>query len=85
MYLRNARWMNGQHLRSLPLAELTELIGKRWKSCGILTKPEGLFVEVSFIWLATFPILYTELTILLIVFEGQNMCSLYLTIHVEVL
>lgn len=39
------RWMNGQHLRYLPLTELTEFIGQRWKSCGILKQPEGLFVE----------------------------------------
>ncbi|KAK9286638.1 hypothetical protein L1049_015038 [Liquidambar formosana] len=39
------RWMNGQHLRSLPSEELTKLIGGRWKSTGILTGSEGLFIE----------------------------------------
>ncbi|XP_059664786.1 glutamate--tRNA ligase, chloroplastic/mitochondrial isoform X2 [Cornus florida] len=39
------RWMNGQHLRSLPSEELTKLIGERWKSTGILTESEGQFVE----------------------------------------
>ncbi|KAL7207122.1 hypothetical protein ACSBR2_019753 [Camellia fascicularis] len=39
------RWMNGQHLRSLPSEELTKLIGEHWKSTGILTESEGLFVE----------------------------------------
>ncbi|CAK9140173.1 unnamed protein product [Ilex paraguariensis] len=39
------RWMNGQHLRSLPSEELAQLIGERWKSIGILTESEGLFVE----------------------------------------
>ncbi|KAA8535909.1 hypothetical protein F0562_028387 [Nyssa sinensis] len=39
------RWMNGQHLRSLPSEELTKLIGEHWKSTGILTESEGLFIE----------------------------------------
>lgn len=39
------RWMNGQHLRSLSPEELTKLIGQRWKSTGILTESEGMFVE----------------------------------------
>lgn len=39
------RWMNGQHLRSLPSEKLNKLIGDRWKSTGILTVSEGLFVE----------------------------------------
>ncbi|KAM7471005.1 hypothetical protein LguiA_009188 [Lonicera macranthoides] len=39
------RWMNGQHLRSLPSEELTKLLGERWKSTGILTESEGLFIE----------------------------------------
>lgn len=40
--------MNGQHLRSLPPAELTKLIGERWKSAGLLKESEGPFVEVRF-------------------------------------
>lgn len=39
------RWVNGQHLRSLPSEELTKLIGERWKGNGILNEAEGLFVE----------------------------------------
>ncbi|CAL5377893.1 unnamed protein product [Camellia sinensis] len=39
------RWMNGQHLRSLPSEELTKLIGEHWKRTGILTESEGLFIE----------------------------------------
>lgn len=39
------RWMNGQHLRSLPSEELTKLIGERWKNTGILTQSDGPFVE----------------------------------------
>lgn len=38
--------MNGLHLRSLPTAELVELIGEHWKSIGILTESEGLIVQV---------------------------------------
>ncbi|KAM7260350.1 hypothetical protein ACFE04_016091 [Oxalis oulophora] len=39
------RWMNGQHLRDLPSEKLTNLIGGRWKSTGMLTVSEGPFVE----------------------------------------
>ncbi|MFX6572309.1 hypothetical protein ABTG52_04840, partial [Acinetobacter baumannii] len=39
------RWMNGQHLRSLPSEQLNKLVGDRWKSTGILTESEGPFVE----------------------------------------
>ncbi|KAL3655617.1 Glutamate--tRNA ligase, chloroplastic/mitochondrial [Castilleja foliolosa] len=39
------RWMNGQHLRSLPSEELIKLIGERWKITGILTESSGSFVE----------------------------------------
>ncbi|KAK4437543.1 Glutamate--tRNA ligase, chloroplastic/mitochondrial [Sesamum alatum] len=39
------RWMNGQHLRSLPSEELTKLIGERWKSTGMVTESEGSFIE----------------------------------------
>ncbi|KAK9102287.1 hypothetical protein Sjap_019541 [Stephania japonica] len=43
--LTKLRWMNGQHLRSLPLEELIELLGDRWKTVGILTQAEGAFVQ----------------------------------------
>ncbi|GAB4852995.1 hypothetical protein Ancab_017184 [Ancistrocladus abbreviatus] len=39
------RWMNGQHLRSLPSDVLNKLIGDCWKSTGILIESEGQFVE----------------------------------------
>lgn len=45
-YSYELRWMNGQHLRSLPSEQLTKLIGERWKSTGILTVSDGPFVEV---------------------------------------
>ncbi|KAI8557394.1 hypothetical protein RHMOL_Rhmol04G0007600 [Rhododendron molle] len=41
----NLRWMNGQHLRSFSSEQLTKLIGQHWKSTGILTESEGMFVE----------------------------------------
>ncbi|XP_011088729.1 glutamate--tRNA ligase, chloroplastic/mitochondrial [Sesamum indicum] len=39
------RWMNGQHLRSLPSEELTKLIGERWKSTGMVMESEGSFIQ----------------------------------------
>ncbi|KAG8502068.1 hypothetical protein CXB51_002073 [Gossypium anomalum] len=39
------RWMNGQHLRAIPFEELSQLIGERWKSTGLLTESEGPFVD----------------------------------------
>ncbi|XP_043715909.1 glutamate--tRNA ligase, chloroplastic/mitochondrial [Telopea speciosissima] len=39
------RWMNGQHLRALPSEELMKLLGEHWKSTGILTESEGLFIR----------------------------------------
>ncbi|KAL8129551.1 hypothetical protein V2J09_018706 [Rumex salicifolius] len=39
------RWMNGQHLRSLPSDKLTKLIGEHWKSISMLNDSEGQFVE----------------------------------------
>lgn len=46
------RWMNGQHLKALPLDKLVKLIGERWKNTGILVDSEGSFVEVRLIsWL----------------------------------
>ncbi|PPS19161.1 hypothetical protein GOBAR_AA01471 [Gossypium barbadense] len=38
-------WMNGQHLRAIPFEELSQLIGERWKSTGLLTESEGPFVD----------------------------------------
>ncbi|XP_051125591.1 glutamate--tRNA ligase, chloroplastic/mitochondrial [Andrographis paniculata] len=39
------RWMNGQYLRSLPPENLTEMIGNRWKSTGVVTESGGSFIE----------------------------------------
>uniref|UniRef100_A0A6V7QWI7 Glutamate--tRNA ligase, chloroplastic/mitochondrial n=1 Tax=Ananas comosus var. bracteatus TaxID=296719 RepID=A0A6V7QWI7_ANACO len=39
------RWMNGQHLRSLPLDELIKILGDQWKRTGILLEAEGSFVK----------------------------------------
>lgn len=39
--------MNGQYLKLLPSEEFKRAIGQHWKSCGILTEAEGLFVEVE--------------------------------------
>lgn len=39
------RWMNGQHLRSLPLEELVKIIGSCWKETGILTQSRGSFIQ----------------------------------------
>ncbi|KAK4747710.1 hypothetical protein SAY87_014296 [Trapa incisa] len=39
------RWMNGQHLRTVPSEELTRLIGDRWKTMGILKESEGPLVD----------------------------------------
>lgn len=43
------RWMNGQHLRSLPSEELIQIIGSRWKDAGILTESGGNFIQVGFV------------------------------------
>ncbi|NP_001312310.1 glutamate--tRNA ligase, chloroplastic/mitochondrial [Nicotiana tabacum] len=39
------RWMNGQHLRSLPSEELNRIIGERWKDAGIATESQGIFIQ----------------------------------------
>lgn len=39
------RWMNGQHLRSLPSEELNQVIGERWKNAGIVTESQGVFIQ----------------------------------------
>ncbi|KAG9149892.1 hypothetical protein Leryth_020255 [Lithospermum erythrorhizon] len=43
------RWMNGQHLRSLPQEELNKLLGGCWQNAGLLKESDGLFVEVKFL------------------------------------
>lgn len=43
----NFRWMNGQHLRSLPSVELNQIIGERWKDAGIVTESQGVFIQVD--------------------------------------
>lgn len=43
----NFRWMNGQHLRSLPSEELNQIIGERWKDADIVTESQGVFVQVE--------------------------------------
>lgn len=54
----NARWMNGQYLRSLPPEELTKLVGERWKSTGMVTGSGGSFIEVSISLLSYFMLLW---------------------------
>ncbi|XP_075088556.1 glutamate--tRNA ligase, chloroplastic/mitochondrial-like [Nicotiana tabacum] len=39
------RWMNGQHLRSIPSEELNRIIGERWKDAGITTESQGIFIQ----------------------------------------
>ncbi|KAH0733519.1 hypothetical protein KY290_004367 [Solanum tuberosum] len=39
------RWMNGQHLRSLPSEELNQIIGERWKDADIVTESQGVFIQ----------------------------------------
>ncbi|CAL9768169.1 unnamed protein product [Musa acuminata subsp. burmannicoides] len=39
------RWMNGQHLRSLPPEELLKIFGDRWKCTGVLLESEGIFIK----------------------------------------
>ncbi|PKU69157.1 Glutamate--tRNA ligase, chloroplastic/mitochondrial [Dendrobium catenatum] len=39
------RWMNGQHLRALPSEELSQILGERWKSMGLLVDSGGMFVK----------------------------------------
>lgn len=51
-YFLLIRWMNGQHLRSLPLGELIKIFGDQWKRTGILLEAEGSFVKVFHIYIA---------------------------------
>ncbi|KAH7437544.1 hypothetical protein KP509_05G077500 [Ceratopteris richardii] len=39
------RWINGQHLRSLPETELIQMCGEFWEKSGLLSSREGSFVE----------------------------------------
>lgn len=39
------RWINGQHLRSLPNKELIQMCGEFWNKAGLLAECEGPFVE----------------------------------------
>ncbi|CAA6672304.1 unnamed protein product [Spirodela intermedia] len=39
------RWMNGQHLRSLPADNLVNILGQQWKTAGTLLESEGMLVE----------------------------------------
>ncbi|KAI5064195.1 hypothetical protein GOP47_0020865 [Adiantum capillus-veneris] len=39
------RWINGQHLRSLPEKALTQMCGEFWEKASLLTVHEGPFVE----------------------------------------
>ncbi|KAK9051866.1 hypothetical protein SSX86_028495 [Deinandra increscens subsp. villosa] len=42
------RWMNGQHLKALPVDELIKTVGEQWRSAGILNESEGLFIEDAY-------------------------------------
>nr|XP_043612692.1 glutamate--tRNA ligase, chloroplastic/mitochondrial [Erigeron canadensis] len=42
------RWMNGQHLKALPMEELIKTVGTQWRSAGILNESEGPFIEDAF-------------------------------------
>eukprot|EP00250_Pteridium_aquilinum_P019075 c24280_g3_i1 orf=227-2053(-) len=39
------RWVNGQHLKSLPDKELIQMCGEFWEKAGLLAVCEGSFVE----------------------------------------
>lgn len=40
-------WMNGQHLRALPLEELTKMLGARWVEADLLSRADSPFVAAS--------------------------------------
>lgn len=42
------RWMNGLHLKALPMQELIKTVGDQWKSSGILKESEGIFIEDAY-------------------------------------
>ncbi|KAL4572767.1 hypothetical protein LXL04_019550 [Taraxacum kok-saghyz] len=42
------RWMNGLHLKALPMEDIIKTVGDQWKSSGILKESEGLFIEDAY-------------------------------------
>ncbi|CAH1433463.1 unnamed protein product [Lactuca virosa] len=42
------RWMNGLHLKALPMEELIKTVGDQWKNSGILKESEGIFIEDAY-------------------------------------
>jgi hypothetical protein len=48
--VEGSRWMNGQHLRSLPTEELASMLGNQWVKAGILSEYQEAFVNVSVIF-----------------------------------
>lgn len=40
-------WMNGQHLRALPEAEVEAMVGERWAESGLLARPASPFVSAA--------------------------------------
>ncbi|CAM6111056.1 unnamed protein product [Calypogeia fissa] len=37
-------WMNGQHLRALPVDDMSKMLGEQWAKSGIISTAEGRFV-----------------------------------------
>ncbi|KAF3659010.1 Glutamate--tRNA ligase, chloroplastic/mitochondrial [Capsicum annuum] len=78
----STRWMNGQHLRSLPSEELNQIIGERWKDAGIVTEAQGVFVQLckaSVTLLGMDPNMFLRLKnslhSLLVAMQWRNKCS----------
>jgi glutamyl-tRNA synthetase len=40
-------WMNGQHLRALPEAEMQAMVGERWVASGLLARAESPFAAAA--------------------------------------
>ena len=40
-------WMNGQHLRALPEAEMRAMVGGRWVASGLLKAEASPFVDAA--------------------------------------
>ena len=40
-------WMNGQHLRALPEAEMQAMVGARWVASGLLARAESPFAAAA--------------------------------------
>ncbi|KAL3684264.1 hypothetical protein R1sor_002286 [Riccia sorocarpa] len=38
-------WMNGQHLRSLPVEEISKMFGEQWLRAGLVSRSEGPFID----------------------------------------